>query len=86
LQEWQEDSRGAGLQKKRIGKNVVGTGIGCGLITAVIVIRLMSSLLFRVSPFDPVTYAAVACGIVAVAFLASYLPSRRAATSPAPRR
>jgi len=64
----------------RSGLILAGIGVACGLITSVIVMRLMSTLLFRVSPFDPVTYAAVACGIVAVAFLASYLPSRRAAT------
>jgi len=64
----------------RSGLVLAGIGVACGLITSVIVMRLMSTLLFRVSPFDPVTYAAVACGIVAVAFLASYLPSRRAAT------
>jgi ABC-type lipoprotein release transport system permease subunit len=42
--------------------------------------RLMSSLLFKVSPVDPLTYSAVSLGLVGTAFLASYLPSRRAAT------
>jgi ABC-type lipoprotein release transport system permease subunit len=42
--------------------------------------RLISSLLFKVSPVDPVTYGAVSIGLVATAWLASYLPSRRAAT------
>jgi ABC-type lipoprotein release transport system permease subunit len=40
---------------------------------------LMSSLLFNVKPVDPVTYAVVSVGLVLTAFLASYLPSRRAA-------
>jgi len=44
------------------------------------VMRLMSSLLFKVSPLDPLTYLAVSLGVVAVAWLASYFPSRRAAT------
>jgi ABC-type lipoprotein release transport system permease subunit len=38
----------------------------------------MSSLLFKVSPMDPIAYAAASLGLVATAFLASYLPSRRA--------
>jgi ABC-type lipoprotein release transport system permease subunit len=42
--------------------------------------RLMSSLLFNVNPVDPVTYGLVSLGLVATAWLASYLPSRRAAT------
>ena len=47
---------------------------------AIAAMRLMSSLLFRVSPSDPVTYGAVSIGLIATAALASYLPSRRAAT------
>jgi len=39
----------------------------------------MSSLLFQVSPVDPVTYCTVSIGLIVVAALASYLPSRRAA-------
>jgi ABC-type lipoprotein release transport system permease subunit len=42
--------------------------------------RLMSSLLFNVSPVDPLTYGAVTLGVVVTAYLACYLPSRRAAT------
>ena len=37
-------------------------------------------LLFKVSPVDPVAYGGASAGLVATAFLASYLPSRRAAT------
>ena len=44
------------------------------------VMRLMSSLLFKVSPVDPVTYGAVTLAVVLTAYLACYLPSRRAAT------
>ena len=54
-------------------------GIACGLATALALMRLLSSLLFNVSSFDPVTYAAVAAGLLATAAVASYLPSRRAA-------
>jgi putative ABC transport system permease protein len=44
------------------------------------VVRLMSSLLFNVSAIDPLTYVVVCAVLLAAAFLASYLPSRRAAT------
>jgi len=42
--------------------------------------RLMSSILFNVSPVDPVTYVVITIGVIATAYLACYLPSRRAAT------
>lgn len=64
----------------RHGLILTGIGIAFGLTAAIIVMRLMSSLLFHVNPVDPVTYAAVTLGLLATAFVASYLPSRRAAT------
>ncbi len=64
----------------RHGLILTGIGAAFGLIAAVIVLRLMSSLLFHVNPVDPVTYVAVTLGLIATAFIASYLPSRRAAT------
>jgi ABC-type antimicrobial peptide transport system permease subunit len=64
----------------RHGLILTGIGVACGLVIAFVVMRLMSTLLFKVSPADPVTYAAVSIGLGLTAFLASYLPSRRAAT------
>jgi predicted permease len=64
----------------RHGLLLTGVGIVCGLASAFAVMRLMSSLLFNVSPVDPITYVAVTVGVVATAYLACYLPSRRAAT------
>jgi len=64
----------------RHGLLLTGIGVACGLAVAVAVMRLMSSLLFHVNPIDPITYAAVSVGLIATAFLASYLPSRRAAS------
>jgi ABC-type antimicrobial peptide transport system permease subunit len=61
------------------GLLLTGIGVVCGLAVAIVLMRLMSSLLFQVNPIDPLTYAAVSAGLVATAFLASYLPSRRAA-------
>jgi predicted permease len=62
------------------GLMLTGVGVACGLVAAVLLMRLMSSLLFNVNPVDLVTYGVVSLGLVATAWLASYLPSRRAAT------
>jgi ABC-type antimicrobial peptide transport system permease subunit len=64
----------------RHGLILTGVGIAFGLVAALIVMRLMSSLLFHVNPIDPITYVAVTLGLLLTAFTASYLPSRRAAT------
>jgi len=63
----------------RHGLWLTGIGVVCGLVAALVLMRLMSSLLFKVSPVDPLTYSAVSIGLVFTAFLASYLPSRRTA-------
>jgi ABC-type antimicrobial peptide transport system permease subunit len=64
----------------RHGLILTGLGIAFGLVAALIVMRLMSSLLFHVNPIDPITYVAVTLGLLLTAIIASYLPSRRAAT------
>ena len=60
-----------GLQLTCIGI-VVGAGLALGLA------RLISTFLFGVKPSDPITYVAVALALAAVAFLACYIPARRA--------
>jgi ABC-type antimicrobial peptide transport system permease subunit len=60
------------------GLTLAGVGVALGLAAAVGLMRLMKSLLFGISPFDPLTYAAVPVFLVAAAMLASYLPARRA--------
>ncbi|MBC8167698.1 MAG: FtsX-like permease family protein, partial [Bryobacteraceae bacterium] len=50
-----------------------------GLAAALPLTRLMKSLLFNVSPADPLTYFSVSAGLIFAAMLASYLPARRAA-------
>jgi len=55
-------------------------GAGCGLVVAFVSMRLMSSILFNVSPFDPTTYASITLIVASTACIACYLPSRRAAT------
>lgn len=55
---------------------VIGTAIG--LAGSLLLTRTMSSLLFEVSPNDPVTMAGVALLLILIATLASYIPARRA--------
>ena len=62
------------------GLVLAGIGVGCGIIAATALTRLMSALLFQVSPFDPITYASVPLVLLAAALLASYVPARRATT------
>jgi ABC-type antimicrobial peptide transport system permease subunit len=64
----------------RQGLWLTGIGVGCGLVVAFVVMRLMSSLLFNVSPVDPITYVVITTLVMGTAYLACYLPSRRAAT------
>jgi predicted permease len=60
------------------GLVLTATGVGIGLLGAAAVTRWMSSLLFEVSPVDPITYAGVSVALILAAGLASYVPSRRA--------
>jgi predicted permease len=64
----------------RGGMILAAIGVVFGLSAAFATMRLMSSLLFGVSAYDPVTYAAITLGIFVTAWLACWLPSRRAAT------
>lgn len=54
------------------------TGIAIGVVGALALTRLMSSLLFQVTATDPATFTGVAILLAAVALLASYIPARRA--------
>jgi len=54
-------------------------GIAIGLAGAVALTRILSSLLYDVTPTDPLTLAGVSLVLAAIALLASYLPARRAA-------
>jgi ABC-type antimicrobial peptide transport system permease subunit len=56
---------------------LTGIGVIFGLAAAAALMRLMESLLFEVSPVDPLTYAAVAGALTAASLAASYLPARR---------
>ena len=53
-------------------------GVGIGVLGAFAVTRYLTSLLFGVRPFDAITFAGVALGLVVVALVASLIPARRA--------
>jgi putative ABC transport system permease protein len=60
------------------GTRLTLLGIGLGIISALIVTRLMATLLYGISASDPVTFTAVALLLAAVALAACYIPARRA--------
>ncbi len=62
----------------RDGLVLSAIGAASGLAAAWALTRLMQSLLYEVSPGDPLTYGAVSLGLIAAAALASYLPARKA--------
>jgi ABC-type antimicrobial peptide transport system permease subunit len=63
----------------RQGLTLAVIGVASGLVIAAVALRLMSSLLYKVSSVDPLTYAGATGCILAIAWLACYLPSRSAA-------
>ncbi|HEX8140368.1 MAG TPA: ABC transporter permease [Pyrinomonadaceae bacterium] len=74
-----------GAQRSDVLKMILGqgmgltfAGIGIGLVGALLLTRLLSSLLFGVSAFDPLTFILVSVLLTVVSLLACYLPARRA--------
>jgi ABC-type antimicrobial peptide transport system permease subunit len=62
----------------RRGLALAGVGVAIGLGAAAGLTRLMSTLLFGITPLDPMTYAVMPVILVVATVLASYLPARRA--------
>jgi predicted permease len=74
-----------GAQRKHVlimvlseGAKTAMIGVAIGLVAALGLTRLMSSMLYGVSTTDPITFAAVAVVLAMVALAACYLPARRA--------
>ena len=64
----------------RRGATLAASGAAIGLAAAVLLTRAMASLLYGVTPGDPVSFVAAPVLLVLVALVASYLPARRAAS------
>ena len=63
----------------RQGLSLTLLGAALGLAAAFALARFMESLLFGVGGYDPVTFVAVALLLTGIAFVANYVPARRAA-------
>jgi putative ABC transport system permease protein len=61
------------------GLRLVLIGVATGIAGALALTRFLASLLYGVTPTDPVTFIAVSLILIAVAFAACYIPARRAA-------
>jgi ABC-type antimicrobial peptide transport system permease subunit len=60
------------------GVRLVAIGVGIGLAVALAATRFLATFLFGVTPADPVSYLAAGGVLLAAAFVASYVPARRA--------
>jgi putative ABC transport system permease protein len=61
------------------GVGLTGAGVGIGLVLSAMIAPLLATLLYGVRPLDPEVFLAVPLILMVVAFLASYIPARRAA-------
>jgi putative ABC transport system permease protein len=74
-------ARPADVVRMVVGRAVLlaAAGVAVGLVAALGLTRLLTGLLYGVSPTDPQVYGAIAALLVLVAALASFVPARRAA-------
>jgi ABC-type lipoprotein release transport system permease subunit len=63
----------------RQGMKLAFLGVGLGLLAAVGATRMLRNLLFGISPLDPVTFIVIPLLLLLVAWMACWLPARRAA-------
>jgi ABC-type antimicrobial peptide transport system permease subunit len=73
-------ARAADVQRLVVGRGVALTGIGVliGILGAAAVTRVTATMLFDISPTDPLSFAGVSVFLISVSALASYIPARRA--------
>ena len=62
----------------RQGMMLAGIGLILGLAVVLVLARFLTSMLYGVSPSDPVTFLGISFLLAMVALLACYLPARRA--------
>jgi putative ABC transport system permease protein len=74
-----------GAQRQDVLRMVVGggmryavAGVVIGIAAALALSRVVTTMLYEVTPFDPISYAATSTSLLAVAILACYVPARRA--------
>jgi putative ABC transport system permease protein len=60
------------------GAKMALLGVAFGIAAALALTRLMSGMLFGVTPSDPLTFLTVSALLVGIALLACYIPARRA--------
>jgi ABC-type antimicrobial peptide transport system permease subunit len=71
-----------GAQLRHVRQLILGQGMilaGIGLVIVFILARFLTSMLYGVGPTDPITFIAITFLLAAVAFVACYIPVRRAA-------
>jgi ABC-type antimicrobial peptide transport system permease subunit len=75
-----------GATPARVANEVLSTGVRLsvagamiGLVVAAAVARVLSGLLYDTSPWDPIVYATVFVGVIAIALEATWIPARQAA-------
>jgi putative ABC transport system permease protein len=61
-----------------LGLKLSGIGVAIGVALALCLTRAIARFLFGVTATDPVTFAAVGLGLLAIALVACYIPARRA--------
>ena len=73
-------AKGGDVQRLVIGETLrtVGVGIVVGVVAALALTRVIRSLVYDVSPADPLTFTLVPLAVVVVAVLAAAIPARRA--------
>jgi putative ABC transport system permease protein len=73
------DARNVIMLVVRKSLGLTAIGVAAGIAVGAVLARLLSALLFGVTPFDPLSYTVPAVALLLLALVASYLPARRAA-------